>query len=334
MPYSIVLNVFPEGPFDLRDATGARLQAMLLHLIRQADPELAIELHDRPDEDDPAALRHYTVSPIFVVGGDRRVKEIPGSRTVVKAGMPCWLRLAAVDDRVYPALMNYLLGMRVETMRTEPANRAVVQERESSSSQTETPSRPGFSNDRIPTQPARASHSSLPGLSLGSTRFQIVEVLASPASGHPWVGYAGWEELIARASETERQITLQFKSPVVFMQGVLEFPLPVPRLIWRSLYDRWQDAFGDAHPLPGDLIGQVERHVTITRHEIRTRPFRQDSEITLTGFVGQATFRIIGDISPHIVKAVNLLADFALFSGLGKKTTRGMGMIRRIIDRR
>lgn len=327
MPYSIVLNMFPEKEFDLRDATGARLQAMLLHLIRQADPELAVELHDRPDQDDPAALRHYAVSPIFVMGGDRRAKEISGSRTKVRAGMPCWLRLAAVDDRVYPALMSYLLGPAVG------ASSAVVQGRHSSSERREAPTRLTCSDEQASAQPARSSRPSLPSLFLGSTRFQIVEVLASPASGHPWVGYAGWEELIAQASVTERQITLQFKSPVVFMQGALEFPLPGPRLVWKSLYERWRDAFGHVHPLPDDFIDSVEHHVTIIRHEIRTRPFRQNDEITLTGFVGRATFRIIGDVSSHFIKTVNLLADFVLFSGLGKKTTRGMGMVRRIIDR-
>jgi len=41
-------------------------------------------------------------------------------------------------------------------------------------------------------------------------------------------------------------------------------------------------------------------------------------------------FRIMGDVDPMIIKQINTLADFALYSGVGRKTPMGMGMVRRI----
>ncbi|MCS6805415.1 MAG: CRISPR system precrRNA processing endoribonuclease RAMP protein Cas6, partial [Blastocatellia bacterium] len=53
----------------------------------------------------------------------------------------------------------------------------------------------------------------------------------------------------------------------------------------------------------------------------------------ITGFVGQATYRITGSPVLSFVYAVNLLADAAFFMGLGKKTSFGCGTVRRIIER-
>jgi CRISPR-associated endoribonuclease Cas6 len=46
--------------------------------------------------------------------------------------------------------------------------------------------------------------------------------------------------------------------------------------------------------------------------------------------VGQVNYRILGDVEPLMIKQLNTLANFAMFCGIGRKTTMGMGMIRRI----
>lgn len=43
-------------------------------------------------------------------------------------------------------------------------------------------------------------------------------------------------------------------------------------------------------------------------------------------------FRILGDVDPMVIKQINTLADFALYSGVGRKTPMGMGMVRRIAN--
>jgi CRISPR-associated endoribonuclease Cas6 len=292
MPYSIVLKIFPKSEFNLREATGARLQGMFLELMRQVDSELAMELHDRPDLDEPTALRHYAVSPLFIERGSERTRSRTRAshKGVSSGGTLYWLHVAALDDRIYPALLRYLLG-------------GVKREGE------------------FP----------FPIITIDKTPFQIVEVLASGLSQHPWAGYSEVEHLITQASASERVITFEFKSPTVFERLDRQVPLPEPRLVWTSLVDRWNDAFGVAYSIPFEFIEVIENHVVVSAYHIHTQPFRQDDEIMLTGFVGQVTFRIIGSIAQEFIKITNLLADFALYSGIGKKTTRGMGMARRIL---
>ena len=55
-----------------------------------------------------------------------------------------------------------------------------------------------------------------------------------------------------------------------------------------------------------------------------------DSRSKFIGVVGEVTYRIMGDIETTQIKQINALADFALYSGIGRKTTMGMGMGRRV----
>jgi CRISPR-associated endoribonuclease Cas6 len=49
------------------------------------------------------------------------------------------------------------------------------------------------------------------------------------------------------------------------------------------------------------------------------------------GCVGAIAYRILGDVNPQTIKQINTLADFALYAGIGRKTTMGMGITRRIV---
>lgn len=46
--------------------------------------------------------------------------------------------------------------------------------------------------------------------------------------------------------------------------------------------------------------------------------------------VGEISYRILGDVEAIAIKQINALADYALYAGLGRKTTMGMGMVRRV----
>ena len=49
-----------------------------------------------------------------------------------------------------------------------------------------------------------------------------------------------------------------------------------------------------------------------------------------TGFTGQCSFILSDVLSMEQVQHINALADFAVYSGVGAKTTMGMGQTRRI----
>ena len=50
------------------------------------------------------------------------------------------------------------------------------------------------------------------------------------------------------------------------------------------------------------------------------------------GCVGEINYRILGDVQAIAIKQMNTLANFALYAGVGRKTTMGMGMTRRLMS--
>lgn len=167
---------------------------------------------------------------------------------------------------------------------------------------------------------------------LGKADFVIDSVYGAPGS-HPWCGYATAESLQAEAGLAQ-QIRLEFATPTSFNQtdkadsGAARVALlPEPRLIWTSLSAKWQRF--TSLPLPDGFQAWAERNVVVS--EVRrweTRALRYKGG-DLLGGLGDVTFQALHD-DPAMVRAWNLLADFAFFSGVGRKTTIGMGQCRRV----
>lgn len=202
------------------------------------------------------------------------------------------LRVACLDDRIYPAIAQWALA----------ANNV-----------------------------AR--------LRLGRAEFEVARVLVTPESGEPWAGYASVEELIAGASDRETTVRLEFASPTSFRQGGRDEPLPLPRHVFGGLARRWNQSFGDRLKFPiesdvrssEDFLKYVEDHIVLEHpFEFCSAVIRREGDFYLTGFVGRANYRIISRPDAAFVHDINLLANLAFFSGLGAKTSRGCGMVRRL----
>ncbi|MFQ5905358.1 MAG: CRISPR-associated endoribonuclease Cas6 [bacterium] len=160
----------------------------------------------------------------------------------------------------------------------------------------------------------------VPVVSLDTAELHVEEVITLPDG---WSGYATYEELLAGA-RPETELTLEFKSPTAFRQGDLVLPLPMPKLVFQSYLERWEQ-FSPVALLP-DLIERAERGLGVARHRIWTRPFF-DGHGLVPGFVGRVTF-IIKGLDKEVVRQLNVLADYAFYAGTGWKTTHGMGLTR------
>lgn len=170
---------------------------------------------------------------------------------------------------------------------------------------------------------------SLGALSLGDAAYRLVRVLGTP-QGHPLADFSSWEEL--RDAPPLREVTLIFQSPTVFTTskagGRTRFtPLPEPRLIVSSLLDKWQ-----AHsPFPYnpreeaalrevfDLDLELKGFRNLRYHRV------QAGKSFFPGFTGEVTLRLWSD-SLEVQRALGRLAGLAPFSGVGAKTTYGMGL--------
>lgn len=170
---------------------------------------------------------------------------------------------------------------------------------------------------------------------------------------HPWAGQTSYQELAIRAQRANpsNSLTLEFATPTAFSSADLNIPLPDPMRVFDSLRAQWA-ALPTGFALPEALMEFVRRFVPLTE-------FRAHSEILMlkTPEIGFCANRVRYTIKPlktvsdnqrakkpgeahwldtlnaqhdDLARAIALLTEFAFYSGVGIKTTTGMGMVRRI----
>jgi len=159
---------------------------------------------------------------------------------------------------------------------------------------------------------------------LGSADLYITSILGTPQSSQPWSNFATYQQIYDRASETERNITFHLATPTAFRQGKYDSPLPTRDNVFKSLCDRWNTY--SAIQISPDIIEPIFP----SRFNIRTEVVTNYDKHHFIGCIGEIGYRVLGDVEPLVIKQINALADFAMFSGIGRKTTMGMGIARRV----
>ena len=158
---------------------------------------------------------------------------------------------------------------------------------------------------------------------LGPADLHITSILATPQSTQPWANSQTYAQLYEQASPSNRQINFAFCTPVAFRQGKYDTALPTRESVFNSLINRWHQYSGIEIPK------SIVEHLFPSYFDIRTATVA-DKRSKFIGCIGKINFRILGDVEPTVIKQINTLADFALYSGVGRKTTMGMGMVRRL----
>ena len=165
--------------------------------------------------------------------------------------------------------------------------------------------------------PDRAFH-------LGSADLYITSILGTPQSSQPWSNFATYQQIYDRASDTEKMIAFHLATPTAFRQGKYDSPLPTRDNVFKSLCDRW-NTYSEIQISP-----EIIEYIFPSRFDIKTEVVKNYDTHSFIGCVGEIGYRILGDASPEIIKQINALADFALYAGIGRKTTMGMGMGKRV----
>ena len=161
---------------------------------------------------------------------------------------------------------------------------------------------------------------------LGSADLIITSIIGTSQPNHPWANATTYDRLYAEASDTNNKFTFSFATPTTFGKGKQNDSLPTSESIFKSLCKRWNKYSNIEIPeteLP--LLSLFPSYFNI-----RTEVTKDYSQSKLIGCVGDISYQAFGKIDPQQIKYLNTLADFALYCGMGKKTTMGMGMVRRI----
>jgi CRISPR-associated endoribonuclease Cas6 len=164
---------------------------------------------------------------------------------------------------------------------------------------------------------------------LGQT-FEITRVF-NQRKQHPWADQCSYEQLynnwVNSVNELPRKSLMVFYTPTTFRAGRKNIPLPFPKLFFSHLSAKWNQ-FSPVN-LGSDIAQVLEERVGLSACNIATKMFRFRNHFEV-GFTGSCEF-ITPDPAPDIWdKVMHLLCDFAFYSGVGAKTTMGMGQVRRL----
>ncbi|MHB8625292.1 MAG: CRISPR system precrRNA processing endoribonuclease RAMP protein Cas6 [Aggregatilineales bacterium] len=184
------------------------------------------------------------------------------------------------------------------------------------------------------------------GVRLHDQPFHVERIIID-REANPWAGtddYAGLLERYtvkpSRSRQAMRRLSFNFAAPTSFKKTVKpsddapehkvesqQLPLPLPDLVFGSLITRWSAMSTIAlHP---DLARFVNECVVISQHRIQTRyvSFERSARGGTVGFVGDVTFNVLSGDS-YWLGLLNMLAAFAVYSGVGVRTTMGLGQVR------
>lgn len=177
-----------------------------------------------------------------------------------------------------------------------------------------------------------------PTIQLENSTFHVSEILSTPGN-HKLAGYDSLSALFDRWATADvtdphhQKISLHFRTPTAFSMRSAPHRhmhiLPDPPLVFGQIADYWDT-------LAGSETKEAVRHfciehVVVARYDIKTHmyEYRRSKQV---GFAGEVTFEILEPGGTEMIQHLNRLADLAFYTGIGSKTTQGMGQVNRIMN--
>ncbi|MEL6246966.1 MAG: CRISPR system precrRNA processing endoribonuclease RAMP protein Cas6 [Cyanobacteria bacterium J06648_16] len=157
---------------------------------------------------------------------------------------------------------------------------------------------------------------------LGPARLHVTNLFYKTQQPLDWANWQTYQQLYESASDTRRDIHLQFMTPAVFRQGSYDSPLPTRDALFHSLRKRWNRFSGlvFAPSVVNPIVpGEFNIHTVLV----------ETTQSKIVGCLGQIDFNILGEVDQLTLKRINTLADFAFYAGVGRSNTHGMGITRR-----
>lgn len=156
-------------------------------------------------------------------------------------------------------------------------------------------------------------------LRVGGAGFQISQ-LCLPGE-HPYAQASSPQQLTPSAPPLS--VGLQVLTPAGFKVEGKQFFLPDAKVIYGGLLRKWRELF--AASAWGGLENEFAA-VELEYFQIESRAVRFKADRIFRGFCGEISFSL-RTLSPENAAAVAALNGLAFFTGLGYKTSQGMGTV-------
>lgn len=120
----------------------------------------------------------------------------------------------------------------------------------------------------------------------------------------------------------DRYLNLQFCTPTAFKRDGKYVNYPDLRLVYGSLMRKYSAASEELDMYDEETLEELVRNSEIIRYRLQTMPFPLE-KVQINGFVGNASIKIKG--TETLANYIRLLCRFGEYSGVGIKTSMGMG---------
>lgn len=151
-------------------------------------------------------------------------------------------------------------------------------------------------------------------LFLGQCSFVIRSLYTLPGT-HALVDFSDYA-ILANMDKISDDITLNFLSPTSFKQKREIQLFPLPELVFGSLLRRWNIFAPEELKFPF-----VEWKALVSAYELKTHTLKLENSSEI-GAKGWVRYRFQ---EAEQAKIATILAHFAIFAGVGRKTAMGMG---------
>jgi len=175
------------------------------------------------------------------------------------------------------------------------------------------------------------------------------EIVGMSWDDAPW-GTVSTHQTLMHAAQALRHapthLHFEFASATTFRSDGMNLPAPLPHLVFNSLANRWAEITGAALREKSLWNAFTRYHIMINKQATQTDTVRVKDGGKEIGFTGMAVYEFkpkndalerenpaleaeIQADYPNLCRVASMLADYAQFAGVGRKTTTGMGMTRR-----
>ncbi len=136
----------------------------------------------------------------------------------------------------------------------------------------------------------------------------------------PWCSESTFEQLFQNPKK--ELVMIKFLTTTTFRKGDRQLILPLPESVFGSLLFRWQLSGGPSLSLQQNDFKEID----LSRYELKTRQ-EQFGDYQVKGFTGNCEYWL-GNLDKKKREEVIALAGFGFYSGIGYKTTMGLGQIK------
>lgn len=289
--FALQLRLHPRQTGQVAANAGPQIQAAFLDLVRQIDPALSAMLHT------PNQRRPYTLGMLQGFNNltvEQQTEALnQGETLAVSPGQVYWLRMTMLDDTVFDTFMRILL-LKAQGLTFR----------------------------------------------IGETLFEVSRVITNPEGSNQelaWVASSSFAAL-HQLAEARKSYRFEFHTPTAFSLGKRSWGkqlhlFPEPSNVFESIAAQWERCA----PLPLRLATQdltpravsqwCAEHLVVARYTLTTSHLAA-KKFGHIGFQGTITYDVKGDREAVEARWLSTLARFAFFSGVGYKTTMGMGQSR------